>query len=149
MGSWGAALPLLGSLPILKGQQTVGLPAAALHSDVDKLRYKCRCLVLEAVLQHLEQDLFVQPKEAQGRHEGIFHHGYTWRPVPKDLLQLLTHPRQKGLEESWLVPEEERPGDGLKVAQRSPSQLHRLLLCCCRAVGMWMPRSSSCLVADD
>ena len=138
-------------MAILEVQQTVGLPAAALHSSIDKALYECRRAVLEADPQQPDQEIFVQPKEAQGRHDEVLRYDHLRTSIPKDQSQLLTHPGQKELKESWVVLEEGCPGEWLEAAQRSPGQLvlHRLSFCCCRAVGSWMARSSSCLAADD
>ena len=75
-GSRGAALPLLGSMAVLEVQQTAGLPAAALHSDIDKPLHEGLCVMLQADPQQPDQDIFVQPKEAQGRHDKVLPYGY-------------------------------------------------------------------------
>ena len=138
-------------MAVLEVQQTVGLPAAALHSNINKALYEHRRAVSEADPQQPDQEIFVQPKEAQGRHDEVLHYDHLRTSVPKDQSQLLTHPGQKELEESWVVLEKGCPGEWLEAAQRSPRQLvlHRLSFCCCRAVGSWTARSSSCLAADD
>ena len=58
-------------MAVLEAQQTVGLPATALHGDIDKLLYECRRAILEADLQQPDQDVFVQPKEAQDRQDEL------------------------------------------------------------------------------
>lgn len=74
-GSCWPALPLFSSLALLEVQQTVGLPAAELHGDTEKLLDKGRCTILEAELQQVDQDLFVQLKEAQHRDDEVLQHG--------------------------------------------------------------------------
>ena len=66
----------LSSMAVLKVQQPVGLFAAPLNSDVKKLLYEHLRVVLEAAPQHLGQEIFKQPKEAQGKHNKVLHYGY-------------------------------------------------------------------------
>jgi len=55
-GRHGAALPPLGSRAVLQAQQTMGLPAAALHGDIDGVLHECRRAMLQVDLQQLAQD---------------------------------------------------------------------------------------------
>ena len=74
-GPRGAALPPLGSGAALQAQQTMGLPAAALHGGIEEVLHECRRAVLQAGLQHPAQDLFVQPEAAQDGHDEFLQHG--------------------------------------------------------------------------
>ena len=150
-GRRGAALPPLGSVAILQAQQTVGLPAAALHGDIEELLDERRRTMLQADLQRLDQELFIQPEAAQHRCDEAFHGVYPQMTVAKDHSQLLTHPGQEELEENWVVPEKGCPGAWLETALRSPAQpvLCSIWFSCCRTVGGWMAASSSCLVDDE
>lgn len=119
-GSRGAALPLLGSVASLQAQQAVGVPAAALHGDIDKLLDECRRAMLEAGLQQPDQDLFVQPKEAQHGQDEVLQHDGRRGLLRKDQPQLLLQPGQKASEQSWVVVEKGRPGVGLEATHWSP-----------------------------
>jgi len=150
-GRRGAALPPLSSGAALQAQQAVGLPAAALHGEIEELLDERRRAMLQAGRQHLDQDLFIQPEEAKGNYDEGLHGVYPQMMVRKDPSQLLMHPGQEMLEESWVEPEKGCPGEWLETARRSPVQpaLCRICLCCCRTVGGWMATSISCLVDDD
>jgi len=150
-GSCGAALLLLGSMAVLQAKKTVGLLAAALHSGIDQALYEHHCAVLETGPQQPDQEIFIQPKKAQGRNSEVLLYDYPQMLVPKDHSQLLMHPGQKEFMESWVVRKKKLPGVWLEVTQRSPGQLvlQSLSFCCYRAMSRWMPMSSSCLAANN
>lgn len=61
-------------MAILNPQQTVGLSAALLNGNMDELLDKSCHMILEADLQQLDQGLFIQPKETQGRQDEVPNH---------------------------------------------------------------------------
>ena len=118
-GSCGAACLSHGSTGALQAQQAVGHPAAPLHRDADELVHKGGCVVRHGKLQQLDQAIFIQPQEAQGGGEEVFHHLRLRVISPMDAPQLLAQPGQHGTDQSWVVSQKGGPDFRLEASHKS------------------------------
>lgn len=70
-----------------------GLPAALLHSNTGEVPYKAHHVVFEAEPWMLDQEIYVQPKAAQGEHYIVLH--YVQVLILKGPSQFLMYPEKK------------------------------------------------------
>lgn len=89
---------MLGRRWNVETQQVVGLPAALLHGDVEEVLHKHRRVLTKVELQQLDQQVFLQSKEAQCLHDGILEDECLRTPPPEDAPQLPVYPGEQGLE---------------------------------------------------
>ncbi|PKU42445.1 hypothetical protein llap_7245 [Limosa lapponica baueri] len=120
---------------------------------MDKLLPECHHVVLEGDPQHPDQQLFIHPMVGQDGCDGVPQHVCLHLVVPKDLPQPRLDPEQQGLEEYWVVLEQDHPFLRQEATHIMPGHpFHSPPLGCSRVmevmevVGGWVAGSSSHLV---
>lgn len=134
-GFWhGAGLPMLSHRGHIEAQQSVSLPAAQLHGNIQEVTHKCRRVLVEVELQQLDQELFLQCKQAQGLPDCVLQDECLWMPSPEDAPQLLAHPVEQQLEQSRVPPEKLAPDIRGEATHQRPGCLGRGSVggCCLR-----------------
>lgn len=76
-------------------------------------------MVRHGKLQQLDQAIFIQPQEAQGGGEEVFHHLRLRVISPMDAPQLLAQPGQHGTDQSWVVSQKGGPDFRLEASHKS------------------------------
>ena len=97
-----------------------GLHTAQSHNSIDEVIHKCCRAVMQEAPQQLDQEVFIRSGEDQAGHDDVLHDGCPQMVILKHHPQRLVQPGQQGLEESWVVPEQDCPGVDVEAAHWSP-----------------------------